>query len=66
MDINKICWSYTTIHQHVSDASGTIIRVSYKNTNNTQIYDLLPDDEPVGFKDVEVPLLSYSYECVND
>jgi len=41
-------------------------RVSYKNTNNIQLYDLLPDDETVGFKDVGVPLLSYNYECVND
>jgi hypothetical protein len=40
--------------------------VSYKNTNNIQLYDLLPDDETVGFKDVGVPLLSYNYECVND
>jgi len=32
--IDKICLSYISIYQHVSVTSATIIRLSYKNTNN--------------------------------
>ena len=36
----KYVLSYVTIHQAVSVASATILRVSYKNTYNTQFHKM--------------------------
>jgi len=36
----KYVLSYITLHQPVSVASATIIRVSYKNTYNTQFHKM--------------------------